>query len=209
MPLDLVLRQCCIAGDSPDPRDIGIAGGRIVEIAPAIPADAPEIRLEGRLALSGFVETHIHLDKSYISDRCTCSQGTVAEAIAAVAAVKKDFSEDDIYARARRTLEKAIVQGTNRMRTHVEIDPRIGFRGFNAVRQLKQDYAWAIDLQLCVFPQEGLLNDPGTDELLVKACQTGADLIGGAPYVDTDPHCFPMGANRTHLRHRRTVRHRH
>jgi len=188
MPLDLVLRGCRIAGKTGERRDIGIAGRRIAEIAPAIAADARVIELDGRLALPGFVETHIHLDKSHISDRCSCSRGTVHEAIAAVAAAKADFTEDDVYARARRTLEKAIVQGTTRMRTHVEIDPRIGFKGFHAVRQLKRDYAWAIDLQLCVFPQEGLLNDPGTDELMVEACQSGADLIGGAPYIDTDPN---------------------
>ena len=47
---------------------------------------------------------------------------------------------------------------------------------------------WAIDLEICVFPQEGLLNDPGTDELLVEACKSGADVIGGCPYTDTDPH---------------------
>ena len=63
------------------------------------------------------------------------------------------------------------MQGTTRMRTHVEVDPRVGLRCFDAIRQLKPDYAWAIDLELCVFPQEGLLNDPGTDELLIEACE--------------------------------------
>jgi cytosine deaminase len=188
MPLDLVLRQGRIAGDAGGSRDIGIAAGHIAEIAPAIAADVPEIRLDDKLTVAGLVETHIHLDKSRIGDRCTCSQGTVREAIAAVAAAKAAFTEEDVYVRARRTLEKAIVQGTTRLRTHVEIDPRIGFKGFVAVRRLKQDYAWAVDLQLCVFPQEGLTNDPGTEELLTRACAAGADLIGGAPYVDTDPH---------------------
>ncbi|MEA2956845.1 MAG: cytosine/creatinine deaminase, partial [Alphaproteobacteria bacterium] len=40
---------------------------------------------------------------------------------------------------------------------------------------------------ICVFPQEGLTNDPGTEELLVAACEQGADVIGGCPYTDTDP----------------------
>jgi cytosine deaminase len=31
-------------------------------------------------------------------------------------------------------------------------DPRIGLRGFEAVRRLKKDFAWAIDVQICVFP---------------------------------------------------------
>ena len=51
-----------------------------------------------------------------------------------MAAAKRAFTEDDIYARAQRTLEKAIVQGTTRMRTHVEVDPRVGLNGFHAIR---------------------------------------------------------------------------
>ena len=75
------------------------------------------------------------------------------------------------------------------MRTHVEVDPRIGLRELRRrSSRLKRDYAWAIDLEICVFPQEGLLNDPGTEELLVAASKRGADLIGGCPYTDSDPH---------------------
>jgi cytosine deaminase len=52
---------------------------------------------------------------------------------------------------------------------------------------LKDDYSFAIDLQICVFPQEGLINDPGTEELLIEACEKGAGVIGGCPYTDSDP----------------------
>jgi cytosine deaminase len=37
-----------------------------------------------------------------------------------------------------------------------------------------------------VFPQEGLTNYPGTDELLVESLKRGAPVIGGAPRYDTD-----------------------
>jgi cytosine/creatinine deaminase len=39
---------------------------------------------------------------------------------------------------------------------------------------------------MCVFPQEGLTNYPGTDELLVEALRRGAPVIGGAPRYDSD-----------------------
>src|SRR5580658_8154998 len=188
MALDLILRNAHIGGAEAATVDIAIAGGRIVDIGSDIVADVPAEDIDGKLVVAGFVETHIHLDKSCILDRCQSREGTLAEAIAEVAAAKRAFSEDDIYKRARRTLEKAILQGTMRMRTHVEVDPRVGLRGFHAIRRLKRDYAWAIALEICVFPQEGLLNDPGTEELLVEACERGADLIGGCPYTDTDPY---------------------
>ena len=186
MALDLILREARIAGRGAETFDIGIAGGKIVEIGEALSAEGLSENIGGRLVIPGFVETHIHLDKSCILDRCDCREGTLQEAIAQVALAKRAFTEEDVYARGRRTLEKAIVQGTTRMRTHVEVDPRIGLKSFAAIKRLKSDYAWAIDLEICVFPQEGLLNDPGTEELLVAACEAGADLIGGCPYTDSD-----------------------
>src|SRR4051812_628623 len=187
MGLDLVLRNAHIAGRD-GVFDIGIAGERIAEIAKTISTEAKAEDIGGRLVTAGFVESHIHLDKSCILDRCHADEGTLQEAIAQVAAAKRGFTEDDVYERGRRTLEKAILQGTTQMRTHVEVDPRIGLKSFQAIRRLKRDYAWAIDLDICVFPQEGLLNDSGTEELLIAACEAGADLIGGCPYTDSDPH---------------------
>jgi hypothetical protein len=66
MALDLILRNARIGGREPETPDIGIAGGRFVEIAPGIKADAPEEDISGKLVVAGFVETHIHLDKSCI-----------------------------------------------------------------------------------------------------------------------------------------------
>src|SRR6266404_2718754 len=169
------------------PVDIGVSGGRIAAIEPRLACEAMEFDAGSRLVLPGFVDTHIHLDKACLLGRCGHDHSTVSDAIRAVAAMKRDFTVEDIHARGARVIERAIVHGTTRMRTHVEIDPRIGLRGFEAIKALKRDYAWAIDLSICVFPQEGLTNDPGTEELLVAALRDGGDLIGGCPYMDTDP----------------------
>ncbi len=183
---DLIFRRAATRS-SDTPVDIGVSDGRIVAIAPRLESQAREIHVDGRLVLPGFVDTHIHLDKACLLGRCGHDHGSVNEAIRAVAGMKRDFTVEDIYARGARVLERAIVHGTTRMRTHVEIDPRIGLRGFEAIKALKRDYAWAIDLSICVFPQEGLTNDPDTEELLVAALRDGGDLIGGCPYMDTDP----------------------
>ncbi len=187
MHFDFVLRDALIHGQSKT-IDIGVIGGKIAAIERGLPTTLREHSANGHLVVAGLVETHIHLDKTCILDRCTICEGSVAEAVRETARAKLDFTEEDIYARGRRTLEKAIIGGTQYMRAHTEIDPRIGLKGFNAIRQLAQDYAWAIDLELCVFPQEGLTNDPGTEDLLQAACEIGVAAIGGAPYLDTDPN---------------------
>jgi cytosine deaminase len=168
-------------------RDIGIRNGRIVALAPELPADAPAIDAEGMLVVPGLIETHIHLDKTCILDRCRIEEGTVQEAVRETSAAKRNFTVEDVYARAKRTLERCIMHGTMRMRTHVELDPGIGMIGFDAIVELARDYAWAIDLELCVFPQEGLTNNPGTEELLIEGLRRGAKAIGAVPYIDTDP----------------------
>lgn len=184
--LDLIFRRAALLGHD-RPMDIGVSAGRIAAVAPRIAAEAPQIDLGGRLAIPGFVDTHIHLDKACLLGRCGHDHGGLGEAIAAVSAMKRDFTEADVYERGARVIEKAIGKGTTRMRTHVEVDPRAGLRSFAAIKALKADYAWGLDLSICVFPQEGLTNDPGTEELLAVALGDGADLLGGCPYTDTDP----------------------
>jgi cytosine deaminase len=149
---DRIFRQAAIAGRA-TPVDIGVKAGRIAAIEPHLAAEAPEIALGNRCVIAGFVDSHIHLDKSCLLGRCGHVQGGLAGALSAVSAMKRDFTVEDVYARGARTLEMAILKGTTRMRTHVEIDPRIGLRSFEAIKALRRDYRWAIDLSICVFPQ--------------------------------------------------------
>ena len=187
--MDLILRNSRVAGrETEGPLDIGIQGGRIAAIRPALAADGKEIDAAGRLVGPGFIETHIHLDKSRILDRCRSDRGTLEEAIEEVAAAKRGFTAEDVHARGAKTLERAILNGTTHMRTHLEVDPGIGLRGFDGILPLVREYAWAIDLEICIFPQEGLLNNPGTDDLMMQALAAGGRVVGAAPYTDSDPH---------------------
>jgi len=186
--IDLIVRNACLAHRSSDgPLDIGVSNDRIVAVEPGLAAEAQVYDAKGRLACAGLIETHIHLDKSRIIDRCAPQSRRDLNPIRSVAPLKKAMSVEDVRERAQLTLERCIAHGTTRMRTQVEVDPGIGMRGFEAVQSLVADYKWAIDIEICVFAQEGLTNYPGTDELLVEALRRGAKLIGGAPRYDTNP----------------------
>jgi cytosine deaminase len=168
--------------------ELYVENGYFVDRFSATVSPWQTLDLQGRLVLPGLIESHIHLDKACIMQRCHLQEGTLAEAVAQTRAAKAEFTEDDVYQRGAQVLDKAIVQGTTHMRTHVELDPQIGLTGFNAIRRLQADYAWAISLEICVFPQEGLLNNPGTEALLCQALESGATVLGGCPYMDSDPH---------------------
>lgn len=192
MDFDLLLRNARLPGTAKDAPtvDIGVVGGRIAAIEPALPGAAKDSAdAGGRLVCAGFVETHIHLDKSCILDRCRCETRRFPhEAMQMVSEVKHSFSVEDVTRRASGTLEKCISHGTMRMRTHAEVDPKAGLRGFQGVKALVDSYAWAMDIEICVMPQEGMLNNPGTEELMIEALKTGARVIGAAPNFDSDRH---------------------
>ncbi|WP_027349323.1 amidohydrolase family protein [Halotalea alkalilenta] len=174
-------------GHEPIPTSLYVEDGRFVEALSREVTACETLDLEGRLLLPGLIETHIHLDKACIMQRCRLQAGTLAEAVRQTSAAKAEFTEEDVYRRGAQVLDKAILQGTTHMRTHVELDPQIGLIGFNAIRRLQADYAWAITLDICVFPQEGMLNNPGTEELLRFGLENGATVLGGCPYTDSDP----------------------
>jgi len=185
-PLDLLLRDCRL----PDGRlvDIGCLGGRIEAMGAlaGVPA-ARTIACDGHAVTPGLVDAHIHLDKALLDDRAPSREGSLAEALRVTGEAKRGFTREDISSRARRVLDMAIRQGTTAMRSHAEIDPVVGLKGFEALSALKREYAPAIDLQLCAFAQEGILKVAGTEALLREALRAGADLVGGVPYVDPDP----------------------
>jgi cytosine deaminase len=185
--MDLILRNARLASDATRLTDIGVAAGRIVAIEPQLAAEAETLDVGGRLVSPGFVETHLHLDKACILDRCR-AEGDLGAAIREVTRLKAAFTAEDVYARAKRTLERCILNGTTHVRTHLEVDPGIGLRGLEGVLPLVREYAWAVDLDICIFPQEGMLNNPGTEELMIAALKRGGNLIGACPYTDTNPH---------------------
>lgn len=187
MHVDLVIRNAELA-DQRGPVDIAVKNGRIAAIGSDIRCDAIiEEDVEGNFAFPGFVDCHVHLDKACILDRCTICAGTLEEAVRETAKAKTGFSEEDVFERASKIVRQAIVHGTTRMRTFVEIDPRAGMRSFEAIKRVRERFKFAMDIQICAFAQEGLTQEPETEEMLDEALRTGADLIGGCPYTDPRP----------------------
>jgi cytosine/creatinine deaminase len=185
--LDFVIRNARLPGSAGELKDIGFSKGRIAAIEPKLVADSPSYDAQGCLCCGGLCETHIHLDKSRIVDRCTPEPSrSEPNHMKRVQAAKPTFTVEDIYNRAKASLESCIKQGTTRMRTHAEIDLPVGTKCIEALTQLQKEYAWAIDLEICAFAQEGLSNAPEADKALVKALETGAKTIGGAPNYDVD-----------------------
>ncbi|MDJ0596399.1 MAG: amidohydrolase family protein [Pleurocapsa sp. MO_226.B13] len=170
--------------------DIAIANGYITEIAVAdstTQATDKVLDAKGQLLIPGLVDAHIHLDKALLLDRYPAVEGSFSEALQKTLQAKQEYTIADIQTRAKTILERAIAFGTTTMRTHVEVDPILQLKSLEALLALKKEYAWGISLQLAIFAQEGITNQPGTIGLLREAMVRGGDVIGSAPYVDPNP----------------------
>ncbi len=188
MPDERIFRNARIDADGPLV-DLRVARGRFSSISAGVgnEAGSEEIDLAGRVVLPAFVESHIHLDKAFLEERAPNRSGTLEDAISITLALKRSVTKPDMMARAERALRMALRHGATWFRAQVEVDPIVGLRGMEVALELKEKYAACADLQLVVFPQEGIERQPGTEELMREAMRMGGDLLGGIPYNDLDP----------------------
>jgi cytosine deaminase len=184
--MDLIIKNVII-DESNQVFDVAIKDGFIKAIGIELGMTAKNvIEGQGKVLIPGLVESHLHLDKALIADRMPNKSGTLKEAIEVTGKLKPTFTKEDIYARATQALEMLIKNGTTYLRTHSEFDPIGGFGGFEVIMSLKEKYKKFIDIQVVAFPQEGIFKSPGTDQLMVRAMEMGADVVGAIPYNDTD-----------------------
>ncbi len=181
---NLLLRGGMIAGRQ---HDVAISQGRIRQLAPRISTPAQEtLDITGKLVVPGFIESHIHPDKAFIADRTSGLSRGGPTPQSLVAELKKRFTLEDIYERARRVMLLAIRHGCTSMRAHVEIDAFVELRGVEALQRVQEEFAGRLDLQLIAFAQEGIFHDDVTQGLLRQALQVGLPILGGCPYMDED-----------------------
>jgi cytosine deaminase len=189
MTLDILVKNVALWGTE-GLRDLGIANGRFVSVNPNGVSSAAVLTLdaEGRMAVPGFVEPHIHLDKALISERAPVNRsGTLNEAIEILWELKRNYTVDEIADRAARVLAQALENGISRLRTHVDVDPIGGTRPAEGLIRARQRFGDLIDIQIVAFPQEGIVKSPGTEALMREVMRLGVDVVGGMPFNEASP----------------------
>lgn len=172
--------------------DLLVEGKTIGAIGPAgsLASDGETIDCGGRVLLPGLVDAHAHIDKSLLG--LGWQRNEVGSSIQAMIdnerrlRVERDI---DFHQQTGRVARRMIAAGTTHCRTFVDIDTDIGLKAFDGVMRTREELADAISIQVCAFPQSGMLVRPGTVELLEAALQQGAEVIGGLDpsAIDRDP----------------------
>jgi cytosine/creatinine deaminase len=161
--------------------DIGIDGGLIVDPT----GDARETRdLDGRLVTPPLVEPHIHLDAVLtVGQPRPNASGSLFEGIAIWAQRVQELTVGDVRDRVRQVLRWQLANGVQHVRSHVDVcDPEL--RALRALVELREEARGLVDLQLVAFPQQGILSFDGGADLMRKAVELGADVVGAIPHYE-------------------------
>ena len=176
---------------------IGIADGRYAWIGSTPDTPAPRARevitADGCLVTESFVNAHLHLDKVFtLSDAgeaalTAYTGGSMDDALNSIdlaSTMKASYTVDTAVPRIRQALTDAVRFGNLHIQAFVDVDAAAELRGFEAVRQVRDEFADVLDVQIVAFPQDGLVRDAAARELCEEAVASGADVVGGIPWIE-------------------------
>lgn len=180
--MDLVIKDARLTGRDALV-DIGIEGGQITAIGSGLQGQE-EISAEANLVSPSFYEIHIHLDAILTEgDPRPNQSGSLWEGIAIWSERVGRLTRQDVRERVLKALPWFVAHGVTHIRTHVDTcDPSL--TALKALLEIKREVAELIDIQTVAFPQLGMFSWEGGHELVKKAVELGADVVGGIPHYE-------------------------
>jgi cytosine deaminase len=172
---------------------VGIDGDRISAVTQDPVRGREEVDAEGGLVTESFVDAHLHLDKVHTLDRIgdaaltAYTAGDMASALTSIelaSAVKADYDRGWIEPNARSAVQEAVRHGVRHVLAFADVDTSARLEGVVPLLGLREELRGVVDLQVVAFPQDGLLCDPGAEELVREAVELGADVVGGIPWIE-------------------------
>lgn len=160
--------------------DVDIAKGQVHAITPSSSGYA------ARLLLPAFVDLHLHADRAYAQGPRRAK--SLEDAVEQVEAVKRAATEDNIFKRACRLFRRASAQGTTRLRTHVDVDPVVGWKPLRAVARARRHFEEVLDVSIVAFATAHM--DPRSSSgrrRIAHAVANEADMIGTVIPFHEDP----------------------
>jgi cytosine/creatinine deaminase len=192
---DLVVADAALRGRT-GRWHIGVDDGRIVAVTEEVLAGREEIDAAGGLVTESFVNGHLHLDKVHTLDRIGDAaltaytgdgMGSALRAIEIASAVKAEYDRSWIEPNARRAVLEAVRFGVRHVLAFADVDTSARLEGVIPLLALREEFRGIVDLHVVAFPQDGVLCDPGAEDLVREAVDLGADVVGGIPWIeDTD-----------------------
>lgn len=186
--------------------DIAFVDGKIDTIQEHRAQDSSWIDVGGRVVVPAFADIHTHLDKAgslpALSSGPRANEPRLGWAARVMNDLKAQRDVAQIRATARQWALRMLAQGTTAVRSHVDVDPRIGLRGVQALLAVQEELAELMDIQVSVMPTEKDWWRGGPALELVEEALSlpGVAVMGGVTCFETPPgniaeKCFELALN--------------
>lgn len=110
--------------------------------------------------------------------------GKAMAAIEVASRIKETYAEGWIANNACRAVALAALYGNLHICAFADVDSKRRLEGLNALLKVRDEFKGIVDIQVVAFPQDGVLREPGTKDLMRKAMELGADVVGGIPWIE-------------------------
>ena len=174
--------------------DVGIANGLVAAIAETLSTPAAvEIAADGNLVSESFANPHLHLCKVYTLEMMDelalqayhgAEMGKAMTAIELAARIKDQYDQAWIINNVRRAVAQAAINGCTHLRAFADVDTKARLEGVKALLRARDEFKGIVDIQVVAFAQDGIVREPGAAELVRQAMASGADVVGGIPWIE-------------------------
>lgn len=186
--MNLLLKNASLRGKE-GTFDIAIENEKITQIDKKIDVTAEKVvDVKGNMVTESFCNAHLHLCKVYtllmmnedaLKSYHGGDMGAAMTAIEQAAKIKEQYDEKWILPNVRKALNLAAKFGNLHIRAFADVDSKAKLEGVKALLAAKEEFKGIVDLQVVAFPQDGVVREPGTVELIEEAMKMGADVVGG------------------------------
>jgi len=152
---------------------------------PAVASTAPggraprAIDLDDAMVFPGFVDAHVHLDKTHTWDRAPNRTGTFFDALATLGRDKDNWTRADLLRRAGFALRCAYEHGTRVVRTHVDTGLPWAETSHATMAELRAEWAGRLVLQTVPLCGMDAYHGAAGEALADLALKYGASALGG------------------------------
>jgi cytosine/creatinine deaminase len=147
----LVHIPLCVRGFASDSDffEIEVVNGQLASIEVSEFAPNSIANLSPPMLLPGFVDMHVHIDKTFVVDEVGAAEGDLFAAIERMAMHRDSWTEAHIRSRMQRALEEAYTSGTRALRTHLDWMSKDAPKSLHVFEQLQAQWRGKLSLQ-CV-----------------------------------------------------------
>lgn len=193
---DILIKRAKLRSNPDKLFEIGISDGKIAALAEKVSGDAGTVvDAEGNLVTESYVNAHLHTCKVFTLDMMddeaikayhgdSNQMGSAMTAIELAMKVKENYEESWIIKNVRKAVAYAAKYGCTHMRIFADVDNKAKLEGVKGLLRAREEFKGIVDLQVVAFAQDGLVREPGAEELLRQAMDLGADVVGGIPWIE-------------------------